>query len=126
MNKKSTDAENSAKLNQMGTLHKITKQLCKDRATPLVGIRGKEGDLSTQDDLVRERWKEHFKEVLNRPMPMKQALLEPCLLVEDEDCLDIDTSPLTVEQIRAVIKHRNYGKTPGVDGIDADLLKVDL
>ena len=65
--KKATDAENAAKLNQTGTLYKITKQLCNDRAAPPAGVRSKDGNLLTQEDLVREGWKEHFHEILNRP-----------------------------------------------------------
>ena len=56
MKKKAIDAENAAKLNQMGTLYKITKQLCNelcnDRATPLAGVCSKNGNLLTQEDLV--------------------------------------------------------------------------
>ena len=47
MKNKAIDAENAAKLNQMGTLYKITKQLCNDRATPPAGVRSKNGNLLT-------------------------------------------------------------------------------
>ena len=125
MKNKAIDAENAAKLNQMGTLYKITKQLCNDRATPPVGVRYNNGNPLTQEDLVRERWKEHFQEVLNRPVPMHQIIPEDCVLAEDEDCLDIDTGPFTLEEVRAVIKHLKNGKTPGVDDIDAEMLKAE-
>ena len=101
---KAIDAENAAKLNQMGTLYKITKQLCNDRATPPAGVRSKNGNFLTQEDLVRERWKDHFQEVLNRPAPTHQIM--------PEDCLDIDTGPFTLEEVRAAIKHLKNGKTP--------------
>ena len=41
MKNKAIDAENAAKLNQMGTLYKITNQLCNDRATSPAGVRSK-------------------------------------------------------------------------------------
>ena len=125
MKNKATDAENAAKLNQMGTLYKITKQLCNDKATPPSGVRSKDGNLLTQEDLVRERWKEHFQEVLNRPAPTHQIIPEDCVLAEDEDCLDIDTGPFTLEEVQAAIKHLKNGKTPGIDGIDAEMLQVE-
>ena len=125
MKNKAIDAENAAKLNQMGTLYKITKQLCNDRATPPAGVRSKNGNLLTQEDLVRERRKEHFQEVLNRPATTHQIIPEDCVLAEDEDCLDIDTEPFTLEEVRAAIKHLKNGKTPGVDGIDAEMLKAE-
>ena len=46
---------------------------------------------------------------------------EDCLLVEGEECLDIDTGPSTVEEVRAAINHLKNGKSPGADVIDADL-----
>ena len=113
MKNKAIDAENAAKLNQMGTLYKITKQLCNDTATPPAGVRSNNGNLLTQEDLVRERWKKHFQEVFNRPVPTLQIIPEDCVLAEDEDCLDIDTGPFTLEEVRAAIKHLKNGKTPG-------------
>ena len=57
MKNKSTNAENAAKLDQMGTLYKITKQLCNDSANPLAGVRSKDKYLLTQEDLDGDRWK---------------------------------------------------------------------
>ena len=125
MKNKAIDAENAAKLNQIGILYKITKQLCNDRAAPPAGVCSKNGNLLTQEDLVRERWKAHFQEVLNRPAPTHQIIPEDCVLAEDEDCLDIDTGPFTLEEVRAAIKHLKNGKTPGVDGIDAEMPKAE-
>ena len=45
----------------------------------------------TQEDLARERWTEHFQEVLNRPMPTNVAMQEGCFLVVGEEFFDIDT-----------------------------------
>ena len=46
-----TDAENAAKLNQMGTLCKITKRLRNNRKTHLAGVHNKDIHLN-QEDLV--------------------------------------------------------------------------
>ena len=59
VNDKAKDAEAAANLNQMGTLYRITKQLCSSKTTQYTSVRNN-GDLLTQEDLVRERWKEHF------------------------------------------------------------------
>ena len=75
----------------------LPQQLCNDRATPPAGVRSKDGNLLTQEDLVQDRWKEHFQEVFNRPASLYQIMPEDCALTEDEDCFDIDTGPFTVE-----------------------------
>ena len=46
-------------------------------------------------------------------------------LADDEDCLDIDTGPFTLEEVQAAIKHLKNGKRPGIDGIDAEMLQVE-
>ena len=60
-------AEEAAKKNEMGTLHKITDTICGKKHSKSVGVRTKDGKLLTQEDEVRERWEEHFTEVLNIP-----------------------------------------------------------
>ena len=55
--KKTTKAENAAKLDQMGTRYKITKQLCNDSANQSAGVRSKDKNLLTQDDRDLNRWK---------------------------------------------------------------------
>ena len=54
---KATDAENAAKLDQLGTLYKITKQLCNDSANALAGVRSNDKYLLTQEDLDEDKWK---------------------------------------------------------------------
>ena len=39
--------------------------------------------------------------------------------------MDIDTGPFTLEEVQAAIKHLKNGKTPGIDGIDAEMLQVE-
>ena len=36
-------------------------------------MKDKEGKLLTKDDDIRKRWRNHFAEVLNRPVPTDQA-----------------------------------------------------
>ena len=36
-------------------------------------VKDKEGKLLTKDDDIRKRWRNHFAEVLNRPVPTDQA-----------------------------------------------------
>ena len=91
MKNKSTNAENAAKLDQMGTLY-------------IKLLSSKDKYLLTQEDLDGDRWKKnHVQEIPNRPAPMHQITLEECVLTEDEDYLDIDTGPFTVEEVQAAI-----------------------
>ena len=63
--------------------------------------------------------KNHVQEIPNRPAPMHQITPEECVLTEDEDYLDIDTGPFTVEEVQAAIANLKTSKAPRVDYIEA-------
>ena len=65
-------------------------------------------------------WKEHFERVLNRDDPETEAIIIP-----SSELLYIDTDPPNVEEVKRAIKALKDGKTPGIDQIYAEMLKVD-
>ncbi|KAI8508065.1 hypothetical protein Bbelb_143050 [Branchiostoma belcheri] len=65
------------------------------------------------------RWAEHFKEVLNRPDPTSPAVTDP-----PSHLLPIDTSDFTEPEIHEAIKNLKNNKSPGMDGITAEMLKA--
>ena len=69
--------------------------------------------------------KRHFQEIPNRPAPMNQITPEDCALTEDEDCLDIDTAPSTVEEVQASKVNLKTSKASRVDCIETYMLEVD-
>ena len=84
-------------------------------------VEDKEGNLLTEEEALRERWKQHFEEVLNRPNP-------PTTLqtTEPEEIETIRTGPITEAEIRKAIQALKNSKAPGIDAITAELLKADL
>ena len=64
---------------------------------------------------------EHFQEVLNRPDP--PIVFEGATPVTDHQ---INTDPPTKDEIKKAIKAMKSGKAPGIDNINAELLKVDI
>jgi len=74
---------------------------------------------------MQARWTEHFREVLNREEPT-----DP-ITIEDESEFELGglieeiviTEP-TIGKIKAAIERLKNGKSPGVDSIMAELLKV--
>ena len=61
---------------------------------------------------MRQKWKEHFAEVLNRPHPEQAAKI----LSEAETIEEISLGPITKAEIRSAIISMSAGKLPGVDG----------
>ena len=76
----------------------------------------------TNEEEVRQRWKEHFAEVLNRPHP--EQVVD--VLSEAETIEEIPSGPITKAEIRSAIISMTSGKAPGVDGITTELLKADM
>ena len=65
-----------------------------------------------------ERWKKHFEQILNRPVPPDLANI-----TEAKEDLDINLEPITIDEIIAAIRKLKNNKAPGEDGICAEMLK---
>jgi len=85
-------------------------------------VRNKDGKMLTNEKEMRQRWKEHFAEVLNRPHPEQVADVLP----EVKTIEKIPLGPITKAEIRSAIISMRAGKVPGVDDITTELLKADL
>ena len=97
---------NEASVRWKQTLTMISVGISNSPFTSCFRYWQKKKDLLTQEDLVRERWKEHFQKVLNRPLPANVAMAEGCLFVEGKECLVIDTGRFTVEEVRKMENHQ--------------------
>ena len=71
-----------------------------------------------------ERWREHFEEVLNVPTETTD-LPEGCN-IEANKIEEIDTTPIRDEEVKKAIQKMKNGKSPGIDNINAELLKESL
>ena len=69
----------------------------------------------------RKRWKEHFEEILNRPIPD-----DPVTDVEIDPINEINTNPVTKVEIRTALRKMKNGKAGGKVEITAELLKADM
>ena len=115
------EAEVAASKGNMGQVYKISKQLCgKFGQATNSTVKTKAGRVLTTEKEQRERWKQHFQEVLNRPEPEEPAEPEPAVTN-----LEIETAaPKEAEVLEAVLAMKN-NKAPGIDMIQAEMLKVD-
>ena len=64
---------------------------------------------------------QHFQEFLNRPDPDEPAVLAP-----SEKYLDKGTTTPNTAEVRSAIESTKNGKAPGIDSLQAELLKVDI
>ncbi|XP_072025117.1 uncharacterized protein [Amphiura filiformis] len=117
-------AEQAAGNGRMKELYDITKTLSNDKSRTSNAVKDKSGNILTEQSARRTRWREHFEEVLNRPLPNNPVSEE---LNEHETVIeDISDQHISKAEIRAAIRKMKNGKSGGKDEITAELLKVDI
>ena len=63
------ESEEAARNGRMKELYDIAKTLSNDKCKTINAVKDKCGNFLTEGLARRERWKEHFEEILNRPIP---------------------------------------------------------
>ena len=67
------DAEDAAGRGDMRELYQITKRLAGKKSTQPQHVLSKDGENLTSPKEQLERWREHFQDLLNRPLPLNPA-----------------------------------------------------
>ncbi|BFY97740.1 hypothetical protein BsWGS_00780 [Bradybaena similaris] len=121
INNLATDAEAAAKTGNSKTLHHIMKQLCNSPHTTNVPIKDNNGNLLVLEEEQKQRWAEHFKELLNRPEPInvpnfQEEVAMPTLPASDEN--------FTIAEIKYSITKLRNNKAAGEDDITGEMLKA--
>ena len=85
-------------------------------------VKDKEGRLLTKDDEIRKRWRDHFTEVLNRPVPSDEAII-----MQDTPTIETtETGYITREEVRRAVGIMKNGKAAEIDSISVEMLKADV
>ncbi|VDO76171.1 unnamed protein product [Schistosoma margrebowiei] len=113
-------AEKAVREGNMRQLYDITKKPSGNRRKPERPVKSKEGEVITNIEEQRNRWVEHFKELLNRP-----ASLNPPNIEAAPTDLPTNVGPPTIEEISMAIRQIKRGGAAGPDNILAEALKAD-
>ncbi|CAH8650638.1 unnamed protein product [Schistosoma curassoni] len=114
-------AGKAAREGNMRQLYDVTKKLSGHRRKPERPVKIKEGEVITNIEEKRNRWVEHFEELLNRPAPLNPPNIEAA-----PTDLPIDVGPPTIKEISMAIRQIKSGKAAGPDNIPAEALKADV
>lgn len=116
-----TEAEGAARQGNIQDLYSTIKKMTGNYSVPMRPVKDKNGKTIPNDWGQRDRWMQHFEELLNRPAPHNPPNIEPA----DRD-LRIDCGIPTREEICKAIKQLKHGKAAGPDNIPAEALKTDI
>ncbi|VDO65060.1 unnamed protein product [Schistosoma margrebowiei] len=111
----------AAREGNMKQLYDATKKLSENRCKPERPVKSKEGEVITNIEEQRNRWVEHFKELLNRPAPLNPPNIEAA-----PTDIPINVDPPTIKEISMAIRQIKSGKAAGPNNIPAEALKADL
>jgi len=114
-------AEEAARMNDMKNLYQISRKLAgKRHQVADYPVRACDGELVTETKAKLDRWKEHFQSILNRPLPQSEVDIPEA----DED-LDVNLKRISVQEVQQAIHQMKNGKSPGEDGVYAEMLKAE-
>ncbi|XP_076090000.1 uncharacterized protein LOC143062030 [Mytilus galloprovincialis] len=116
------EAENAASNQRMGHVYQVVKQLCNKKTNKSMPIKDKQNNTLSSEKEQKERWKEHFQEVLNRKEPENTVSTD---ITETPLELDIDLYVPTKLEIQRALKSLRNRKAPGIDQLNAELFKAD-
>ena len=116
------EAENAAKQQHMKTLYTLTKVLSNERPRQSATVMDKNAkSLMIKKVIPNDGWS---TEVLNKENP-SNPVSEIEIELPDE-IEEIDTSEPNRIEVRKAIGHLKNGRAPGIDKLQAELLKADI
>ena len=117
-----SEAEEAARRREIGTVYKITKELAGKGRAHDRPIKSKAGERLTTERQQMDRWIEHFNEVLNIESDTGELLFVAKHMGGE---LNINLEEISINNFKSALQHLKNRKSPGVDEITAEVLKVD-
>ena len=88
-------------------------------------VKSEDGEILTEEKKIRERWREHFQEIMNvrNDVDENERLLH-AMAPAEYDLEDINMESVTNEEIIQAIKSMKNNRAAGIDNIVAEMWKV--
>ncbi|KAI8477652.1 hypothetical protein Bbelb_446140 [Branchiostoma belcheri] len=119
-----TELETAAGNGKQREVWQKIRILSNKRSTKSSAVRDKSGKLISDPESQRERWAEHFSELLNPPQDsVDLTVLDSLPGIPCFQYLGEEDGPPTAEEIQNALKRLKNHKTPGVDGVFNEQLK---
>ena len=103
-------------------LYQTAKKITNNQQRQVGAVKNKRGEIIKDKNARLERWAEHFEEVLVREAPTNPVEENE---VETDEIRETHTTEIREAEVRQTLKKTKIGRTPGIDGIPAELYKAD-
>ena len=103
------------------TMYQLLKEVYGPKQSSFAPLKSKDGKkVLKQPEEIQGRWREHYSDLLNRVTEVDESVLSEIPQLPIKDFLDV---PPDQEEVNKAIAQMNNGKSPGIDGIPAEVLK---
>ena len=116
------EAEKYAENGRTRELYQTAKKITNKRRCQVATVKNKRGEIIKDKNARLERWAEHFEEVLVREAPANPIEENE---VETDEISEMDTTEIKEAEVKQALRKTKSGRTPGTDGIPAELYKAD-
>ena len=116
---RATEAERYAQSKNHREFYASVNKIYGPRSKTTHPVRSKDGALLTSSPDIKDRWVEHFSELLNEPTNVDASLIDNIEQLQIDDSLDL---AITEEELDTALKSTKLGKSPGLDGVLPEVL----
>ena len=101
-------------------VYRTIKTLTGKQTLRMKSIKDTDGNVLTEEEKIKNRWKENFADLYNMPGPSDTSIIQTIPSTQTED-----TEPdILKEEVATALKHLKEGKAAGFDGISAEEMKA--
>lgn len=116
---KAEEAERFAQMKNHREFYASINKIYGPRSKSSHPVKSKDGTLLVSPQDIKDRWVEHFRDLLNQPTEVEPNILELVLQFPVDDSLDL---PITAAEVDEAVKNTKTGKSPGPDGVLPEVL----
>ena len=116
---RATEAERYAQSKNHREFYSSINKIYGPRSKTTHPVRSKDGAPLTSSPDIKDRWVEHFSELLNQPTNVDANLIDNIEQLQIDDSLDL---AITEEELDTALKSTKLGKSPGPDGVLPEVL----
>ena len=82
-------------------------------------VKSKDGELLTAPDMIKDRWVEHFSDLLNQPTDADLTIADG---IDQLPVIESMSRPIEEQELDQALRNTRLGKSPGPDGILPEIL----
>src|SRR5688572_2314125 len=110
--------------NKIRAVYEGVRRITQTHAPRVGSIKDEHGKILTDQEDVKDRWKEYFNKLYNDPNKVDDSYLES--IKEMESTEEEDLLVLGEDEVEAAIHKMKHGKAPGLDNVTTEEIQAGM